>query len=205
MPIAFRDAAGIEELGLAGYLTLQTAGEGGEHAGALFLINARGEPVEFTYSRLVVPQSLLSLWRPVDVRRYVERSLTAALLDACPLEPVLLLARAEETHPDLFRREIAVDVPVVRIAPKPVEPVAGELSGEGSTRRELAWYPAAPRSDTRERRLIDELTARGLLLEPFERADRGLNEVYDPGSESGPMRSERGGRSRSVRVVDREA
>jgi hypothetical protein len=156
------------------------------------VINARGEPQEFTYSRLELPESSLGFWRPADVRRYVERSLTGALLDACPVEPLLLLARAEETHPDLFRRDILVETAVVRVAPKP--PPLDE-GGESVPRLELAWYPAAPRPDSAVRRLIDALTTRGLLMEPFERADRGLNEVYDPGSEVALPESRRGRRT----------
>lgn len=191
MPIPFRDADEIDELGLAGYLVIGPSPDGRGHAGALFVINARGEPQEFTYSRLELPESSLAFWRPPDVRRYVERSLTAALLDACPVEPLLLLARAEETQPDLFRRDIVVETPVVRVAPKP-SPEPDE--GENVARLELAWYPAAPRPDSPVRRLIDALTARGLLMEPFERADRGLNEVYDPGSEVALPESRRGRR-----------
>ena len=172
MPIPFRDAEEIEELGLAGYLVIQARAGDADFAGALFVINARGEPQEFTYSRLQVPHA--SLWRGGDVRRYAERALVSALLDACPREPLVLLARATDVHPDLFRKDILVGVPVIRMTPRTVE--------EGAQRVELAWYPAASRPDTPERRLVDELMARGLLLEPFERAERGLDEVYDPES-----------------------
>ncbi len=132
-----------------------------------------------------------SLWRPADIRRHAERSLVAALLDACPVEPRVLLARAGETDPDLFRKELLVAVPVARVAPKPAPE---GYDGEAPPRVELTWYPAAPRPEPSERRLMDELTARGLLVEPFERAVRGLNEVYDPESEYGPSDLDRGAR-----------
>lgn len=195
MPIPFRDAADIEELGLAGFLVIQPAPSGPDYIAALFTINARGEPQEFTYSRLSIDAGLQQLWRPGDARRAAERALVTALLDACPLEPRLLLARAAETDVALFRTDLAVGVPVARVAPKP-RPEGEETA---PARLELTWYPAAPRPESRERLLVDALTARGLLAEPFERAERGLNEVYDPESEYGPSEIERGPRTRGRR------
>ena len=198
MAIPFRDAAEIDELGLAGFIVIQPAPAGPDYVAALFVVNARGEPQEFTYSRVTVGESLQSLWRPADIRCHAERSLVAALLDACPVEPRVLLARAGDTDPDLFRKELLVAVPVARVAPKP--PVGHD--GDAPPRVELTWYPAAPRVETPERRLVEELTARGLLVEPLERAVRGLNEVYDPESEYGPAdldRGPRGSRQRRAR------
>jgi hypothetical protein len=187
MPVPFRDAADIEELGLAGFLVVRPAPAGPDFVGALFVINARGEPQEFTYSRVTLPHPML--WREQDIRRYVERSLVSALLDACPPEPLVLLARAGDIHPDLFRKDLLAGVPVVRIAPKQLRAAPEEVAAaEGAARLELAWYPAAPVAGTAERRLVDELTARGLLIEPFERAERGLDEVYDPESWSSAER-----------------
>jgi len=189
MAIPFRDAADIEELGLAGFIVIQPAPAGPDYVAALFVINGRGEPQEFTYSRVTVGDSFGTLWRPPDLRRHAERSLVAALLEVCPVEPRVLLARAEETDPDLFRKELIVAVPVARVAPKPRPP---EETDGAPARVELTWYPAAPQQESPERRLVDELTARGLLVEPFERAVRGLNEVYDPESEFGPAEIDRG-------------
>ena len=40
------------------------------------------------------------------------------------------------------------------------------------------WHPAPPPDGSPERDLFEQLAARGLLLEPFERAADGLREVY---------------------------
>lgn len=172
MPIAFRDAEDIEALGLAGYLVLRAALGDTDYTGALFVINARGEPREFTYSRLTVPHQ--TLWRPGDARRYIERALISALFDACPRDPILVLARAEDVLPEVFARDLIVGVPVVRIAPRALPE---SDPAERSARYALSWYPAAPAPHSPARRLVDELTARLLLVEPFERAERGLDEV----------------------------
>jgi hypothetical protein len=42
------------------------------------------------------------------------------------------------------------------------------------------WQPAPPPEDSEERALFDQLAARGLLLEPFDRAADALREVYGP-------------------------
>ena len=44
MPIPFRDADDLTELGLAGYLMIEPAPAGAGDLGALFQINARGGP-----------------------------------------------------------------------------------------------------------------------------------------------------------------
>ena len=57
MPVPFRDDAEIKALGLAAYLKMERDGSG--YRGALFLVNARGEPVEFTYTRVEIPHTFL--------------------------------------------------------------------------------------------------------------------------------------------------
>lgn len=52
MPIPYRDVDDVEELGLAAYLRIVAADDRSGYAGALFAINARGEPIEFTYNRI---------------------------------------------------------------------------------------------------------------------------------------------------------
>ena len=49
---------------------------------------------------------------------------------------------------------------------------------EASEPLHLFWFPGKPQHDSGERRLLHELTSRGLLVEPFERAAIGLKEVY---------------------------
>lgn len=180
MPIPFRDADEIEELGYASYLRLLPDGEGTGWRGALFTINARGEPIEFTYNRIDTPNTFL--WRPDDVRQFAARKLMTSLFKLCPKPPTLVACLAEEVGSELFGRDIHVDTVVCRIAPA-IVPVSHWASEAPETLDiaeplNLFWTPAKPSDDSPERRLLNELTARGLALEPFDRALKGLSEVY---------------------------
>jgi hypothetical protein len=180
MPIPYRDADDLDELGTVGYLKIEPVAGGSGYLGALFLLNARGEPLEFTYNRIATPQTFL--WRQDDLRRHAARKLTASLFSLCPRTPKLLLCLAKEVGSELFSQDIQVSIPVGRLAPA-VE-AASHSSEETSDALNTAepvqvfWFPGKPAEDSLEWRLLQLLAARGLLLEPFERASVGLREVY---------------------------
>src|SRR5713101_1981129 len=115
MPIPYRDADDLDELGTVAYPTIESLTDGSGYVGALFLINARGEPVEFTYNRIDTPQTFL--WRQDDLRRHAARKLTASLFSLCPRTPRLLLCLAKEVGSELFCQDLQVSIPVCRIAP----------------------------------------------------------------------------------------
>lgn len=181
MPIAFRDAVDLEELGAAAFLTLELAAGGAGYRAALFLVNARGEPLEFAYNRVELPPDTF-LWRPSDLRRHAERRLVASLLSLCSREPRLLFCRADEVGSELFCQDLRLELPVGRIG----EPLKATAYAAEETQEVLAdprplhlfWFPGPPAADSIERRLFDRLSIHGLLLEPFERAATGLLEVY---------------------------
>ena len=180
MPIPFRDADELAELGPAGYLTIIPRAEGDRYEGALFLINARGEPLEFTYNRVEMPHSFL--WRKDDIRRHAQRRLTSSLLSICPIVPRLILCLAEEVSSELFCEDISVAIPVCRVSPVAlVTSFAGQEIQEAPVSPEpinLFWYPKMPEQSTPERQLVDEIIRRELIQEPFNRAKSGLDEVY---------------------------
>ncbi len=182
MPIPFRDLDNLHELGTAAFLKLARNPEGTVWFGALFLVNARGEPLEFTFNRVDVPSS--PLWRSADVRRQAERSLAISLLSICPRVPRLLLALAAEVSGELFCREIRLSLPVCRIATiLETTPYLAEERrelAEASEPMHLFWFPDRPPEGSQELRLLKELAVRRLLVEPFDRALAGLREVYGP-------------------------
>lgn len=182
MPIPYRDADGLNDLGAAAYLKIQPWSDGSGYQAALFLINARGEPLEFTYNRIETPHTFL--WRQDDVLRHSARRLATSLLSLCPITPRLILCLADEVGSDLFCRDIRVSVPVCRIASaiKPASYSADEAMDTIQTSEpvNLFWFPGKPQDDSVELRLLHELTDRGLLAEPFARAAVGLCEVYGP-------------------------
>jgi hypothetical protein len=180
MPIPYRDTDDLNELGIAGYLKIETSSTGSGYLGALFLINARGEPIEFTYNRIETPHTFL--WRQANIRRHAERKLTASLLLVCPRIPRILLCLAEEVGSELFCQDIQLSIPVCRIAPAMRATAFSDQETQEATEAvepmHLFWFPASPQHDSIERRLLHELTSRGLLVEPFDRAAIGLKEVY---------------------------
>src|SRR5215813_3056492 len=180
MPIPYRDADDLDELGTVGYLRIEPVAGGSGYLGALFLLNARGEPLEFTYNRIDTPQTFL--WRQGDLRRYAARKLTASLFSLCPRTPRLLLCLAKEVGGELFSQDIQVSIPVCRIAPAseamPSSRDENQDAVYASEPLQVFWFPGKPAEDSVELRLLRLLTSRGLLLEPFERASVGLHEVY---------------------------
>ena len=94
MPIPFREDEDVDHLGLAAFLRIVPSGDRDGFPGALFLVNARGEPGEFTYNRLDVVQRFL--WRTDDLRRHVTRRLATSLFTACPRVPSVILVLADE-------------------------------------------------------------------------------------------------------------
>src|SRR5262245_41648641 len=180
MPIPYRDADDLDELGTVGYLKIEPLAGGSGYLGALFLLNARGEPLEFTYNRIDTPQTFL--WRQDDLRRHAARKLTASLFSLCPRTPRLLLCLAKEVGSELFCQDIQVSIPVCRLAHanEVSSPSAAETMDTVSNPELLHafWFPGKPAEDAIELRLLNLLAARGLLLEPFKRASLGLREVY---------------------------
>ena len=178
MPIPFREQEDLENLGNAAFLKIEERSAPPGYRAALFQINARGEPIEFTYNRLDTPNTFL--WRPSDIRRASARQLTASLLRLCPRAPRLILCLADEVPAELFGEDIAVTLPVCRVARAATATAAVvDLNKEtGEVPLRFLWHPAQPDDGTPERLLLEQLISHGLLLEPFERASAGLRELY---------------------------
>jgi hypothetical protein len=180
MAIPFREDEDVDHLGLAAFLRIVPSGDRDGFLGALFLINARGEPGEFTYNRLDVVQRFL--WRADDLRRHVTRRLATSLFAACPRIPSVILVLADEVPAELFTEDVRVDVPTVRVAEQSA--VVGQSAAEardvveGDIPLQIFWHGLDPEGDGVARSVVQRLAAAGLLVEPFERAVTGLREVY---------------------------
>lgn len=179
MPIPFRDHSDVEDLGLVGYLRFVEEDDRKGLRGALFLVNARGEPADFCFSRVDVPASFL--WRAGEARRHAIRALCGALFGACAREPALLLARADEVPPLIFVEDLEIRLPIARVADgtaaAPVQ-AAAEVTEELGEALHLFWTGEPPKAESQARRLFDSLVGRGVAVEPFERAAIGLEEAF---------------------------
>ena len=180
MPIPFHDDKEVEALGAAGYIKIQPDISGSSFAGALFLVNARGEPLEFTYNRIEIPHTFL--WKRADIQNHAVRKLVTSLLSICPKVPRLILCLAEEVDSELFCHDIKVSIPVCRVAlaSKAVSYSSQETKETANSPQSvhLFWFPQRPEDNTLEQQLVHKLSSYGLILEPFERASMGLQEVY---------------------------
>ncbi len=177
MPVPFRDLASDEGLGLAGYLCFADEPDGKGLRGALFLVGARGEPVDFSFTRVDLPTAFL--WRPAQARQQSIAGLVKALFVACPKEPAILLSLAADVSPRTFTEDIQVLIPICRIANDESRPLATSESLElldGAIH--LFWVGEPPAPDSAARRLLDALHGRNLLTEPFDRAALGITEAY---------------------------
>lgn len=205
MPIPFHDAEEIDALGAAAFLHVVPARPGGaapadaaggaDWLGALFFINARGEPLEFAHNRIALMGSLL--WRPADREQAAVRRLAMTLFQAATLTPAFLLCRAGTVGPHLFGPggQLSLDVPVGRVAA--ADEAVGYTGAESQERVATAdgvgqaceahvfWTPGPPAvsagaapANRAAAALFARLARHGLLFEPFERAENGLREVY---------------------------
>lgn len=180
MPIPFRDADALEDLGAAAYLELLRGPDGASLFGALFLMNARGEPLELVYNRVALPRS--PLWRPTDLGRAAQRTLTVSLLELARTEPRLMLCLADHVDWHLFCGDIQLSLPAARLArPLTSTAIAPAEVLETLTepeRVDVYWASSTPLGGSPPRRIFDHLASTGLLLEPFIRARIALSEVY---------------------------
>lgn len=183
MAIPFRGAEEVVRLGAAGYLRILGDAAPGAYRGGLLLVNARSEPLEFAYARIRLPRT--GLWREADQVPYAARRLAGSLFEVCPRAPALLLCLASETGAELFTRDLALAVPVARLAAAGATPGEGEDVEDTPCGARLLWAGRRPGVDAPARRLLERLAERGLLAEPLDRAAVGLDEVYGPAGRRG--------------------
>ena len=178
LPIPFRDLEEDAQSGVAGFLRFIDEPDGKGVRGALFIISARGDPLEFSFTRVDVGGGVL--WRAGEARRKAVAALAKALFESISHAPDVLLTPAEETPPQLFSEDLQVNIPACRVAANALGPVAQtEHAQELSDSLFLIWVNGFPPTGGAPAKTIGLLEDRQLLLEPFARASRGLNEVFD--------------------------
>ena len=178
MPIPFVDLGEEEHSGIAGYLRFVDEPDGKGIRGALFIMSTRGEPLEFTFTRIDVRSGVL--WRAGDAKRQAVASLTKTLFEAANHVPDLLIALAKETPLRLFSEDLEVRVPVCLVdaqGPQPMAPM--ENAQRISDSATLIWANGWPTPNGALARIVEILGSRELLLEPFDRAALGLQEAFD--------------------------
>ena len=177
MPIPFRDLDIEGQSDVAAYLRFVDEPGGGGLRGAIFTMSTRGEPLDFSFTRIDVSEGVL--WRVEETRSQAILSLTKALFQTAVQVPQVLLVLAQETPSTVFAEHLEVEVPVCRVAidhpspsvpPESAEPVSDSLT--------LLWANGIPGPETPGRRTVDLLKRRQLLVEPFERVAKGISEGF---------------------------
>jgi hypothetical protein len=176
MSIPFRSAADDDSRAAAFLRVIRD--EAGGYDGVLFVMNAKGEPLEFVYSRIETPRTVL--WRRHDLKRRAARELTRALFGAATSRPSVIFAKADEVEPGFFATEMETPVATCRVASQMASVSTGreergeDMDAEGL---HLLWPSGSPQEGSPERALVESLQSAGLLAEPFERAEAGLREA----------------------------
>lgn len=179
MPIPYKVSSEITELGTAGFIKVEE--KSGFYRGALFLIDCRGEPVEFTYTDIRIPNTFL--WNKNEIARGATRRIITSLFGLCPQVPRLILCLGTEITAKTFCEDIETSIPVCRVVESGKECCPHErekiLVDPQNPQLRLVWCPEIPIPGTAGNKLFYRLSNSGLLVEPFQRITRGLIEVYD--------------------------
>ena len=164
MPIPFRDAEEIEELGAAAFLRFIRDPTGTAVVAGVLLVDARAEPLELVHHWSALPGG--TLWSAEEAWRYAGRRLTAELCRALGRTPGFLLV-LDTPASELWLRDLEIGIPV------------GIMDGVGErSARAVRWLDEAPRLSSPPARLYERLASRGSLAEPFDRVARALRELH---------------------------
>ena len=178
MPIPFRDLNEDENSGVVGYLRFVDEPDGNGIRGGLFVISSRGEPLDFSFTRIDVHGGFL--WRAGESRRQAVTALAKSLFQAASSIPSVILALADEVPPRVFTEDLEVHVPLRRVATSEITPQATTEEQERiSDSLDLLWVNGQPAPESSAQKIMEALNSRQLLLEPFERASIGLQEAFN--------------------------
>ena len=178
MPIPFRDLGEDEPSGVAGFLRFIDEPDGRRIRGALFIMSARGEPVEFAFTRIALSSSVL--WRLGHARSRSISALTKALFESASNQADVVFSLAEETPPAVFSDSISPEVPLCRVASQDSVSVAPtEETQQLSESLTLYWTNGLPPPGSVTAQIVELLGQRQLLIEPFERVALGIQEAFD--------------------------
>jgi hypothetical protein len=173
--IPFRASGGDGSL-VAGFVRIIRDNEGFD--GALFIMSPNGEPLEFVFSRVNTPRTIL--WRAQDLKRRAAHELVASLFNVTTSHPTVVFAKADEVDPGFFASELITPVCTCRVAHEMASvDVGADEHGEDleGVQVHLVWSAGKPDEGSPERILVDKLQSAGLLTEPFDRAEAGLREA----------------------------
>lgn len=155
----------------AAFLRLVDQPDGRQLQGVLFTVDSHGYPLGFCHARVAVLRGVF--WNAAGARLLAAGSVVQALFAETRETPLIVLALATETPPQLFLHDVVVTIPVGLVTPGRDE--TGKDAG-------IAWAASLPAFSSPAASMIQSLRTNGMLIEPFTRALQGLAEVS-----SGPV------------------
>jgi hypothetical protein len=165
MPIPYHRAPRAAREGCAAFLDIVRLSSSRTFYGALLILDARGEPLEFVYNSLAAPAGFL--WPERQVAEAATMALAHSLFDACRKAPDLLVCLARLAPAEYCRRELAPSIPLLVVTPP-----------AGAVPEGRVWANEPPNAGMPAHVLFQSLADRGFILEPFSRIAAGLREVY---------------------------
>lgn len=167
MPIELRDAEELAERGYAALLRVLRRGDSqaASFVGAVLLVNACGEPVEFVHNHIGLPAT--SLCAPDRLPAFAARSLVSTLFRASVYAPLFLAYPEGELDDELFTHRLTVAIPVAAVY------ATGGQTGvaHGAS---VCWLNAPPEPGSRASALLEALSNRDLLADALTRAGNAL-------------------------------
>ena len=144
----------------------------------MFIMSARGEPIEFAFTRINLRSGVL--WRPGHARSRSVSALTKALFESASNQADVVFSLAEETPPSVFSDNISPEIPLCRVALQdPVSAAPTEETQQLSESLTFYWTNGLPPPGSLTAQIVELLGQRQLLIEPFERAALGIQEAFD--------------------------
>jgi len=181
MPIPVTDNSNNRPDGLAAFLKLSDEENGKGIRGALFLVDSYGRPVEFYFSRINLVSQFL--WREGEARRSSVTALVRALFESTEKLPIVILCLSDEIPPKVFSEDLLIEIPACRIS-------TGGITAHSVTDKvesldestDIFWVNNEPMPESHARLFLESLDTSKLILEPFSRAQIGLDEAFAAGT-----------------------
>ncbi len=165
MPITYRQAPKSSQSQCAAYIDVLWIASKRTFHGALLVMDARGQPLEFVHNTLAAPSGFL--WPAEQVRLIGVAELCHSLFKACRLEPLLLVCRDSLGTPDYCKTAIAPSIPFAQIGKSPSDDQFAWV-----------WVNGQPPQASAAFILAQDLRSHGFVAEPFRRVMAGLVELY---------------------------
>ena len=173
----FLDIASGEDPAPVAYLRFVGEADGRGLRGCMFVVSMQGDPLEFCCTRVDLPTG--PLWSRGPALRRAVAELARALFQAGSLRPGAVFCLSAETPQEVFSQDIEAQVPVCQVSVGPGGNSPGTYAGPGEGRSvSLYWQNDPAPAGSGDGPLGRYLASPHRLMEPFERAGLGLEEVF---------------------------